>query len=88
MFDFEFNSNIDLNISDVETNILVLEEKTIKLSTIADSIVELITTTKTVFGEGIKEFLNKPESNAKKIFRYLNPIPTMNNLNFAGDGEA
>ena len=85
---FEFNSNIDLNISNFKINIKTLKKKTTKLISINESISELLETTKTVFGEGIKDFLNKPESSVKKFFRYLNPIPTMNDLKFDGDGEA
>lgn len=81
------NQEIQNQIQEVEKTIEELDNKRIEIDKIADSLNDYILQLFDFFDSDTKDYLNDNNSPIQKYYRYLNPLPSNNPLQFDGADE-
>ncbi|MBT2579804.1 hypothetical protein J7E43_20875 [Bacillus sp. ISL-8] len=81
------NSKIEEQVLNIKQEKETLEAKRKYINGIALQLKDHIDMTYGEFGQQTMDYFNKPNSPIQKYFRYLNPLPTKNSIQFEGENE-
>lgn len=81
------NSKIEEQVLKIKQEREALKSERSNVSKVALQLKEYIESTYGEFGQQTMEYFNKPDSPIQKYFRYLNPLPTKNSIQFVGENE-
>ncbi|MEZ2649678.1 AAA family ATPase [Bacillus wiedmannii] len=81
------NSKIEEQVLKIKQDRKVINSERSSINKVALQLKEHIESTYGEFGQQTMEYFNKPDSPIQKYFRYLNPLPTKNSIQFEGENE-